>query len=152
MSNTYDQTQLTTVLGVPKNVATATQKVEQNKYAKFNDKVESKESFASDAYSPNLIGISTFEDVVKDLRGIKRKDPCTKKHWLNYYLSYNFHQGKPRILSNEGLSINEFSKIALDNYSDLLPDSKLNFAKFFERTNEGTNERRTNEQMSETDL
>ena len=36
MSNTYDQTQLTTVFGVPKNVATATQKVEQNKY--FNSK------------------------------------------------------------------------------------------------------------------
>lgn len=85
MSNTYNPQQLATVLGVPTNVANATQKVDRTDYAKVSSSSSSNADMGSKAYDATLIGSVSWSTVVEQMR-----NNINLEHWLNYYLSMKF--------------------------------------------------------------
>ena len=127
MSNTYNPQKLATVLGVPTNVANATQKVDRTDYAKVSSSSSSNAYIGSKAYDATLIGSVSWPKAVELMRNNNNLN-----HLLNYFLSMKFKDRQNNfdyLIENTDMTYNEFYGIANRNYRLLTADAKLNLAK-----------------------
>ena len=132
MSNAYNPQQLATVLGVPTNVANATQEVDRTEFAKVGTCLRSNGDMGSAVYDPKLGGSVPLPEVKNRIRRRYQLN-----HWLNFYLSMKFKDRSRylnALIDTTDMSYIEFFKIAneSDSYNKLTADAKLNLAKLSE--------------------
>ena len=112
---------------IPANVANAEAKESKAGYRASSSK-HSYGLLETGQYNPNLGTKVTYKEVATRIRASQKL-----RHWLNFFLSLRFADKQyEEFTDKSGMSLEEFCRIAMNNYYLLYDDSKFNLAKISE--------------------